>query len=161
SLGIAPKIESASFYFPDNVQTSFNIEVSGLPLPALHVGTLPSWLRVVNGATLIGNPGDLAGKTQVSLAVHTPSGSDSMQITIYYGKPVQFVSPAVVNVVSDQPVRFTIQTVGTPRPVITKTGLFPDFLSFKDNGDGTATLSGVWRGPVRPVCFPGCDTLTI
>ncbi|GLZ30154.1 hypothetical protein Lesp02_23440 [Lentzea sp. NBRC 105346] len=37
---------------------------------------------------------------------------------------------------------FTITTTGGPTPVITKTGTLPAGVTFVDNGDGTATLSG-------------------
>src|SRR5205823_5937572 len=37
---------------------------------------------------------------------------------------------------------FTITTSGFPAPALTETGSLPSGISFTDNGDGTATLSG-------------------
>jgi hypothetical protein len=43
------------------------------------------------------------------------------------------------------PLSFTVTTSGTPTPSITKSGRLPKRLRFVDNGNGTATLSGVPR----------------
>jgi hypothetical protein len=37
---------------------------------------------------------------------------------------------------------FTVTTTGTPTPTLSETGAFPSGVSFIDNGNGTATLSG-------------------
>ena len=37
---------------------------------------------------------------------------------------------------------FTVTTTGTPTPSLTETGTLPSGVTFKDNGNGTATLSG-------------------
>jgi hypothetical protein len=37
---------------------------------------------------------------------------------------------------------FDVTTAGTPTPVITKKGKLPKGVSFHDNGNGTATISG-------------------
>ncbi len=41
-----------------------------------------------------------------------------------------------------QPGTFTVTTTGYPIPPLTETGALPTGVSFTDNGDGTATLSG-------------------
>ncbi len=38
---------------------------------------------------------------------------------------------------------FTVTTIGDPTPSITETAILPDGVNFVDNGDGTATLSGI------------------
>ena len=38
---------------------------------------------------------------------------------------------------------FTVTTTGSPTPSITETGALPSPVTFKDNGNGTATLSGI------------------
>jgi hypothetical protein len=40
---------------------------------------------------------------------------------------------------------FTVNTTGVPVPAITETGKLPKGLSFVNNGDGTATISGTAR----------------
>ena len=37
---------------------------------------------------------------------------------------------------------FTVTTSGSPAPASTETGALPSGVSFNDNGDGTATISG-------------------
>ncbi len=44
-----------------------------------------------------------------------------------------------------QPFSFTVTTTGTPTPKLSETGTLPRNLAFTDNGDGTATISGVAR----------------
>jgi hypothetical protein len=112
----------------------------------------------VSNGTLVGNPGNAAGKSVVSVVAKTESGMQTKQITIYYGEPVQFMSPEVVDVMATESFLFTINTAGTPRPKITMTGWLPSFLSFRDNGNGTATLGGLWNGGVTPFCIPSVDS---
>jgi hypothetical protein len=40
------------------------------------------------------------------------------------------------------PLSFTVTTTGTPVPTITSKGALPGYLTFMNNGDGTATLCG-------------------
>ena len=158
SLGVAPRIESSdSFFFPARTQSSFPVKVTGLPLPALQSNNLPPWLQLANG-TLVGNPGTLAGKTIITLRVQTQSGSDQKAVTIYYGEPLQFMSSADVNVMAIEPLVFTINTAGTPRPKLTWTGWLPPGSSLIDNGNGTATLRLSWSGGFAPACFDTLDS---
>jgi hypothetical protein len=70
----------------------------------------------------------------------------------YYIPAVQFnavTSPAATitsansdNVVAGTAFSFTVNTTGFPVPVITENGKLPKGLTFTDNGDGTATISG-------------------
>lgn len=155
--GIAPTIESTSFFFPARTESSHPVRVTGIPTPAIVSGALPPWLRLSNG-TLIGNPGTAAGKAVVRLEANTLAGRDTKEITIYYGEPIQFMSQAAINVMVAEPTQFTINTAGTPRPRITLTGWLPSFMSLRDNGDGTATLRGTWQGGVPPFCLPVPDS---
>jgi hypothetical protein len=73
-------------------------------------------------------------------------------------------------VVAGQHVKFIVTTTGTPPPVIAKTGTLPKGLSFKDNGNGTATLSGTapatsssatYNITIKAVYFVGPTTKTV
>lgn len=152
NLGIAPLIVNTadSYFFPDRTSTSIAIQVSGQPTPVLQATGLPSWLRLLNGS-LTGDPGTQAGKIQIGLSVQTPAGTDKKTVTIYYGQPIQFMSPATVDITQGQPFQFLINAAGTPRPTIRLTGWTPQFVAFKDNGNGTATLSGLWTGGSPPM----------
>jgi hypothetical protein len=73
----------------------------------------------------------------------------------YYIPAVQFnavTSPAATitsadnaSVVAGTAFSFTVNTTGVPVPAITETGKLPKGLSFVNNGDGTATISGTAR----------------
>ena len=156
-VGVAPTIESTSFFFPARMESSQAIQVTGIPLPVVTTGSRPAWLRLSNG-TLIGNPGTAAGKSVVRVEANTVSGKDTRDITIYYGEPIQFMSPNAVGITAMEPLRFTISTAGTPRPAITMTGWVPPMVSFQDNGDGTATLRGTWPGSIAPFCIGDFDS---
>src|ERR1043165_153661 len=54
-----------------------------------------------------------------------------------------FTSPSSVTFPQGVLDIFTITTTGTPTPKITSSGHLPGGVKFVDNGDGTATLSGV------------------
>ncbi len=51
-------------------------------------------------------------------------------------------SPQSANFISGKANSFTVKTSGFPTAVIGSTGLLPTNVTFHDNGDGTATLSG-------------------
>jgi hypothetical protein len=42
----------------------------------------------------------------------------------------------------DQPFSFTVMTVGTPVPLLSEKGKLPKHITFVDNHNGTATISG-------------------
>jgi len=61
--------------------------------------------------------------------------------------PITLGSPTITSVVgtiftTGVPNRFTITTTGNPTPVLSESGALPAGISFKDNGDGTASLFG-------------------
>lgn len=152
-LGVAPKIESAdSAFFPTNVESTFVVKTTGDPVPTIEYGNLPPWMRVVNGS-LVGNPGNVTGQFRIPIHVKTEAGEAQKQITIYTGAPIRFMNTDQISVVAGERVNFTVSVAGTPTPKLTKTGWLPDFLNFKDNNNGTATISGIWPGGIgTPIC---------
>jgi hypothetical protein len=71
------------------------------------------------------------------------------------GIPKAIVSANTARAVVGNALFFTMTTTGTPAPALTYKGDLPDHVRFSDNGDGTATLSGIpetageFRGTVR------------
>jgi virginiamycin B lyase len=53
-----------------------------------------------------------------------------------------FAGPSSLQLTAGQAVNQTITAGGWPTPALTQTGTLPPGLSFHDNGDGTATISG-------------------
>jgi hypothetical protein len=76
----------------------------------------------------------------------TKSSSADLTISITAtdptGTPPQITSANAATFQLGQPSAFTVTTTGDPAPGITETAVLPDGISFVDNGDGTATLSG-------------------
>jgi hypothetical protein len=58
------------------------------------------------------------------------------------GTGCAFTSPAAVSAASEEYFAFTVTTTGGVTPVLTATGRLPVGVTFVDNGDGSATLSG-------------------
>jgi fibronectin type 3 domain-containing protein len=81
--------------------------------------------------------------TAVNLAGES-GPSNKVTVTVENIKPT-ITSPSSYVINARAMLNFTITTTGYPTPVIswsTTSGSLPPGLSFKDNGDGTATLSG-------------------
>lgn len=74
------------------------------------------------------------------------SANSSADLTITLGaaatKPPHITSANAVTFQIGRPSAFTVTTTGDPTPGITETAFLPDGISFVDNGNGTATLSG-------------------
>ena len=73
------------------------------------------------------NTGGSATTTAATLTVHTAPTISSANTTSF-----------TVGTAGS----FTVTTSGFPNPTLTTTGTLPAWLSFTDNGDGTATLAG-------------------
>jgi hypothetical protein len=149
--GVAAHFTSASSTaFTVGTAGTFTVATSGgTPTPAISItaGSLPG------GVTLTDN-----GNGTATLA-GTPAASDTYPITItasnVAGSPTQSftltvnaaAAPTITSVNQATFTEgtfgtFTVTTTGTPVPAITETGSLPSSLSFVDNGNGTATISG-------------------
>jgi hypothetical protein len=73
----------------------------------------------------------------------TSTGAVDLTLTLVGAQtPPRITSPGAVTFKLGQPSAFTVKTTGSPTPSIKETAFLPDGISFADNGDGTATLSG-------------------
>jgi hypothetical protein len=142
---------------------TFLVKAAGYP-PANRwslTGTVPAWVEIVdngNGtATLIGTPPPLPGVAQTYLftivAQNSAGSMASQPFALTVSQSPIFISPTAPLTLSlVQPMTpFTIQTAplppGVPVPKLTRTGTLPPGLKFKDNGNGTATLTGTPKKP--------------
>src|SRR6185369_14503044 len=88
--------------------------------------------------------------------------SSNALVTITIGP----VGPAITSANSTQftagtPGTFTVTTTGFPPPALSETGALPSGVSFLDNGNGTATLSGTpagGSGGVYPIVIHATNT---
>jgi hypothetical protein len=90
-------------------------------------------------ATVVGN------KVNTTSAVTSVEGGDGAPATaslLVNGEPPGISSVDGATFFVGQSNSFTVQTTGVPTPAISETGTLPGGVSFVDNGDGTATISG-------------------
>jgi hypothetical protein len=158
----APTITSPpTATFTTTVAGTYNITTTGFPAPTLSqtAGTLPTGLSFVdsgNGTgTISGTP---AAGTQgtYTVSITATNKTDNSSVTLAL---VITVNPATAPTVSVGSADFTlgvmgavaVMTTGFPTPAITETGTLPGGLSFVDNANGTALLSGT---PTATGSFP-------
>ncbi len=86
-------------------------------------------------------------------------GNISVPVTVDVSPQLAIISPNVLNVTAGLPVNFTVIATGVPTPRLSASEFPALGLNFKDNGDGTATVSGVVPYPQsNAVCFAPCNT---
>ena len=145
----APAITSANATtFTVGTAGTFPVTTTGYPTPSLsETGALPSGVTFVdnhNGtATLSGTPTTGGGLYSISITASNGIGSQATQnFTLTVNQ-----SPAIT---SSNGATFTVGTTGTfpvttsgyPAPSLGETGALPSGVTFVDNHNGTATLSG-------------------
>ncbi len=137
---------------------SFIVRSSGFPTAALSgTGAIPVGVVFTdNGdgtATLSGTPVDATDATY-PLTLHASNGvgataDQSFTLTIQPASPTPStdVAPTITSAdhvafIAGTAGSFTVTTNGTPVASLVHSGLLPSGVTFTDNGDGTATISG-------------------
>jgi len=131
---------------------SFKVTTTGLPVPLLAAtGTLPAGVNFSdNGdgtATLSGTPSSAVGSPFSITLIASNGVSPNAQQTFTLTVNAITSAPAIT---SGNSVTFTVGALGSfkvtatgaPTPSLTEAGALPDGVTFTDNGDGTATLTG-------------------
>ena len=148
---MAPAITSAnSTSFTVGAAGSFTVTTNGYPDPAIiQTGALPSGIAFTdngNGtATLAGIPA--AGTSGTYNLTFTASNgilpNATQNFTLTVGQVPAFTNANNTFFTVESAGTFTITTTGYPIPAITRGGAaLPGGVTFVDNGDGSATLSG-------------------
>jgi hypothetical protein len=148
----APAITSAATAaFSTGVAGTYTVTTTGFPAPTItETGTLPSGMTFTdngNGtATISGTPASgSAGTYPVTLSATNSSGSTAtlaLTITVTTATAPAITSTSTAFFTLNQAGGVAITTTGSPVPKITETGNLPAGLTFTDNGNGTALLSG-------------------
>ena len=174
--GTQPAITSPSATtFTTGIAKSFTVSTTGSPVPALtRTGTLPSGLTFKdNGdgtATISGTAASSAappaGSTPYSLTLKATNGAgnatQAFTLTVTNpGTQPAITSASATTFTTGIAKSFTVSTTGSPVPALTRTGTLPEGLSFKDNGDGTATISGTAAGSAAPPASSTPYSLTL
>lgn len=142
---------AASATFKTGQPGSFTVNTTGFPIPAISAGggSLPPGVNFTdngNGtATLSGIPAaGSEGTYQFTITAAngvTPVATQTFTLTV--GQSPAVTSGASTTFETGQAGSFTVTTTGFPTPSISASGgSLPSGVSFVDNGDGTATLSG-------------------
>ena len=128
---------------------TFTVSTTGFPTAALtETGSLPNGVTFTdNGnssATLAGIPASATGGTYpLTISASNGVGAGPGQpFTLTVDQAPAFTSAAGTTFISGDLIPFTVTTTGFPTATITEAGPLPPGVTFTDNGDGTATLTG-------------------
>ena len=141
---------AATAAFSTGTAGSYLVTSSGYPAPALtETGALPSGLAFKdngNGTgTISGTAASgTAGSYPVTLTATNSGGSGALALTVTVTQstgPV-LTSADALTLTTAAAGTFTVTTTGTAPITLTESGALPSGVTFKDNGNGTATLSG-------------------
>ncbi len=129
---------------------SISYSSSGYPVPKFtKSGTLPAGVNLTdNGdgsATLSGTPtGSAIGAYSVTIIAKNLAGRFTQSLSLTVFKSPAFKSVPVKNLTASVGTAYSLTTTSSAYYTadIAESGGLPDGLSFVDNGDGTATISG-------------------
>ena len=147
----APAITSGTTTtFTAGAPGTFTITTSATPTAATIglTGVLPAGVTFTNNgngtATIAGTPGTATGGTYplTITASNGVSPAATQPFTLNVIQAPAFTSAASTSFTIGTAGTFTVTTTGVPASVITRTGTLPSGVTFVDNGNGTATLSG-------------------
>ena len=147
----APAITSANTTtFTVGTAGSFTVTTSGFPAPSIARGgaALPAGVSFIdngNGTgTLSGTPAaGTGGNYAITFtATNTAGSSPTQSFTLVVRQAPVITSANSTTFIVGQAGSFTVTTTGFPAASITQGGALPAGVSFTNNGNGTATLSG-------------------
>src|SRR5262249_39302305 len=149
----APAITSANnTTFTVGAAGTFTVTTTGTPTPALtKTGALPNGVTFTDNATgtptLGATPAAGTAGSYVLPTSPTRRASDPANQTFTLTVNTAQTAPAITSANNTTFTvgaagTFTVTTTGTPTPSLTEAGTLPNGVTFKDNGNGTATLGG-------------------
>ncbi len=145
-----PSITSASSAtFTEGSHGSFAVTSSGTPTPSLsETGALPGGVSFTdngNGTgTLAGTP-TVGSNGTYPITIGASNGASpnaSQSFTLQVDSAPAITSAAGTTFDQGSDGTFTVTSTGNPTAALSESGALPSGVSFVNNGDGTATLSG-------------------
>ncbi len=171
-----PQFTSNSDYETAGYAFSTTVGTTGYPIPKItKTGSLPAGVSFVDnkdGTATLSGPAKTtaAGPHQFTLTAKNSAGSTSETFTFTVATPPTIKKvPATTLTVAGATANLTITTTGYPAPSLRQTGFLPSGLTFADQGNGTAVISGtpspgsggVYSFPVIARNGSGSDTQTV
>jgi hypothetical protein len=150
TIGQAPTFLSGNAAtFTAGTFGSFSVVTSGFPAATItELGALPSGVTLVNNgngmATLGGTPAlGSGGIFSLTLTAHNGINPDGLQtFTLTVNQAPGITSANNVTFSAGVSGSFTVTSTGFPTAALTESGTLPGGVTFVDNHNGTATLSG-------------------
>jgi hypothetical protein len=149
SVNNAPTITSAaSANSIVGTSFSFGVTTTGSPAAAItETGALPNGVTFVdngNGtATLSGTAtSGTGGSYPITITATNATGSATQSFTLTNAEAPTITSATTASFTTGVASTYTVTTTGFPAATITESGTLPAGLSFTDNGNGTATITG-------------------
>lgn len=142
---------------------SFTVTATGYPVDTLSVAGLPGGLHFTdnhdNTGTITGTPvratsGLHTLHVKATDVQGTTRETATQVFSLYIDRAPSIVAPATVKVAADAAFSTTVHTSGYPEASLSETGALPTGVSFVDNGNGTATLSGTPTIPISSPTWP-------
>ena len=148
--GTPPAITSAiSTTFAAGAAGSFTVTTTGSPTPSLsESGALPTGVTFTNNgngtATLNGAPGSgTAGSYSLTFTASNGVGTPATQsFSLTVNQTATITSANSTTFTVGAAGNFTVTATGTPTPSPSESGTLPTGVTFTNDGNGTATLSG-------------------
>jgi hypothetical protein len=151
---VAPQITSiGSDTVPGGSPFSYAVTAAGTPTPALGLSSQTSLPAGVTFTDNLDGTATLAGASSVAPGVYTstlqaangvsPDATQAFTLTVAPQGAPSITSSAGTTVTAGTAMApFTITTSGFPAPALTRKGPLPAGVTFTDNHNGTATISG-------------------
>ncbi|MBT9331512.1 Ig-like domain repeat protein [Paracidobacterium acidisoli] len=147
TLGQAPAITSAAGNtFTVGTAGSFTVTASGSPAPTFsESGALPSGITLTSSGVLSGTPAaGTGGIYGIIITASNGIGSNAVQsFTLTVDQSPTITSAGTTTFTAGTPGAFVVTATGNPRASLIESGALPSGVTFIDNGNGTATLSGM------------------
>lgn len=143
-----PQITSAAATtFIAGTAGSFTVTTTGSPTPAISVtGALPAGVTLVDngdGTATLSGTAAAGGSFPITISAANGIGTaatQSFELTVQQAPAITSAATAAFNVGTFG--SFTVTAIGVPLPALAVTGALPSGVTFVDNANGTATLSG-------------------
>ncbi len=129
---------------------TFTVTTTGTPTPSLtENGALPSRVTFIdngNGTATLAGTASATGTFPFTISANNGVGSPATQnftLTVNAANQAPAITSAAnTTFTAGIAGSFSVTTTGTPTPSLSEAGTLPNGISFHDNGNGAATLSG-------------------